>query len=86
LPQLKKRKKEESAMKWILASLVLGIFLNMSSSGGHSWPIGSVVATVLMGVYIKLNQDKHFEEIKNILEKKNAGENAHNSSSENRAD
>lgn len=56
-------------MKWILAALVLGIFLNMSTAGGASWPIGSVVATVLMGVYIKTNQDQHFEEIKKKLDR-----------------
>jgi len=54
-------------MKWIIASLVLGILLNMSSAGGVSWPIGSVVAIVIMGIYIKTNQDKHFEELKTML-------------------
>ena len=44
-------------MKWIIAALVLGIFLNMSTSGGTSWPIGSVVSVVIMGIYIKTNQD-----------------------------
>lgn len=57
-------------MKWIVASLVLGIFLNMSSVGGTSWPIGSVVAVVIMGTYIKTNQDKHFEELKKMLQNK----------------
>ena len=56
-------------MKWIAAALVLGIFLNMSTAGGNSWPIGSVIAVVLMGLYLKRNQDQHFEELKNRLEK-----------------
>ena len=56
-------------MGWIIAALVLGIFLNMSTAGGESWAIGSVVAVVIMGIYIKLNQDKHFDEIKNMLNK-----------------
>lgn len=56
-------------MKWIIAALVLGIFLNMSTSGGTSWPIGSVVSVVIMGIYIKTNQDKHFEELKNLLKR-----------------
>lgn len=54
-------------MKWIIAVLGLGIFLNMSTVGGTSWPIGSVVAVVIMGIYIKTSQDRHFEELKNIL-------------------
>jgi hypothetical protein len=58
-------------MKWIVASLVLGIFLNMSSAGGTSWPIGSVVAVVIMGIYIKTSQDKHFEELKRMLQNEN---------------
>lgn len=57
-------------MKWIIASLVLGIFLNMSSAGGISWPIGSVVAIVIMGTYIKTSQDKYFEELKKMLQSK----------------
>ena len=55
-------------MKWIVASLVLGICLNMSSAGGTSWPIGSVVAVVIRGIYIKTSQDKHFEELKKMLQ------------------
>ena len=62
-------------MGWIIAALGLGIFLNMSTAGGNSWPIGSVVAVVIMGVFIKMNQDKHFKELKDILkEKENAQE------------
>lgn len=62
-------------MGWIIAALGLGIFLNMSTAGGNSWSIGSVVAVVIMGVFIKTNQDKHFEELKDILKgKENAQE------------
>ena len=43
-------------MKWIIAALVLGIFLNLSTASGTSWPIGSVVAVVIMGIYIKISQ------------------------------
>lgn len=56
-------------MKWILAALVLGIFLNASTIGGISWSIGSVVAVVIMGIYIKTSQDMHFEELKSLLKK-----------------
>ena len=59
-------------MKWIIAALVLGIFLNLSTASGTSWPIGSVVAVVIMGIYIKISQDRHFEELKGILEKETA--------------
>lgn len=56
-------------MKWILAALILGIFLNASTIGGISWSIGSVVAVVIMGIYIKTSQDRHFEELKSLLKK-----------------
>lgn len=55
-------------MKLIILALILGIFFNMSSAGGNSWPIGSVLTIVIMGIYLKNNQDKHFEEIKRYLE------------------
>lgn len=73
-------------MKWIIAALVLGIFLNMSTSGGTSWPIGSVVSVVIMGIYIKTNQDKHFEELKNLLKKGTYQDNTGNSTGENCTD
>ncbi len=57
-------------MKWIVTALVLGIFLNMSSASGISWPIGSVVAIVIIGSYIKASQDRNFEELKNMLKNK----------------
>lgn len=69
-------------MKWVLTALVLGIFLNMSSAGGNAWPIGSVVAVVIMGIYIKSSQDRHFEEIKRILKGQNCKEDTHPSADE----
>lgn len=66
-------------MIWILAALLLGIVLNQSTTGGTSWPIGSVVAVVIMGIYIKTSQDKHFEELKDLLEKKCLQEDAEES-------
>lgn len=69
-------------MIWIIAALVLGIFLNMSTAGGASWPIGSVVAVVIMGIYIKNNQDKKFEELKNILLKETYQDDAEDSVNE----
>lgn len=61
-------------MAWIIAALILGIFLNMSTVGGHTYPIGSVVAIVIIGIYIKVNQDKHFAEIKHMLEQQHIKE------------
>ena len=58
-------------MIWIVAALILGIFLNMSTVAGTSWPIGSIIAVVIMGIYIKINQDKRFDELKSILDDKN---------------
>lgn len=43
----------------------------MSTVAGTSWPIGSIVAVVIMGIYIKINQDKRFEELKSMLDDKN---------------
>ena len=53
-------------MIWIVAALILGIFLNKSTVAGTSWPIGSIIAVVIMGIYIKINQDKRFDELKSI--------------------
>ncbi|MCI6568259.1 hypothetical protein [Dysosmobacter sp. HCP28S3_G4] len=73
-------------MKWIIAALVLGIFLNLSTASGTSWPIGSVVAVVIMGIYIKISQDRHFEELKGILEKETAPDNMNAPASKDRTD
>lgn len=50
-------------MKAVVLALVLGIFLNVSTFGGQVWPVGSVVAIVIMGVWIKLSMDRQFEEL-----------------------
>ena len=44
-------------------ALVLGGWLNLSTVGGQVYPIGSVTAIVVMGVWIKVSLDKHFEEL-----------------------
>lgn len=69
-------------MIWIIAALVLGIFLNMSTVGGASLPVGSVVAVVIMGIYIKKSQDEKFEELKNILLKETYQDNTEDSENE----
>ena len=73
-------------MMWIIAALVVGIFLNLSTASGTSWPIGSVVAVVIMGIYIKIGQDRHFEELKGILEKETAPDNMNAPASKDRTD
>lgn len=50
-------------MKAVVLALVLGIFLNVSTFDGQVWPVGSVVAIVIMGVWIKLSMDRQFEEL-----------------------
>ncbi len=47
----------------VILALALGIFLNMSTYGGRVWPIGSVAAIVIMGVWIKFSMDRRFEEL-----------------------
>lgn len=59
----------------IILALVLGILLNGYSNGGIVYPIGSVVAIVIMGIYLKHNQDVHFDELKKILENKEPSNN-----------
>ena len=46
----------------VILAMALGIFLNMSTYGGQVWPIGSVAAIVVMGVWIKLSMDRHLQE------------------------
>lgn len=58
-------------MKAVLLALVLGGFLNMSAISGQVYPLGSVAAIVIMGVWIKSSMDKHFEELNEQL--KNGG-------------
>ena len=58
-------------MKAVLLALVLGGFLNMTSVGGQVYPLGSVVAIVIMGVWIKGSVDRHFEELNERLKNGN---------------
>ena len=51
------------AMIAVILALALGIFLNMSTYGGQVWPVGSVAAIVIMGVWIKFSMDRRFEEL-----------------------
>lgn len=62
-------------MKAVILALVLGIFLNMSTYGGQMWPIGSVAAIVIMGVWIKFSMDRHFEELDKQIKDQGAGQN-----------
>ena len=50
-------------MKYILAALLLGGFFNMSSIHGVSYPIGSVIAIVIMGAWLKNTIDNHFAKL-----------------------
>lgn len=50
-------------MKVVILALVLGGFLNLSTFGGQVWPVGSVAAVVIMGVWIKFSMDRRFEEL-----------------------
>ena len=59
----------------VILALALGIFLNMSTYGGQVWPIGSVAAIVVMGVWIKLSMDRHFEELESRLRGQGVGQN-----------
>jgi len=61
-------------MKYILAALLLGGFFNMTSINGISYPIGSVIAIVIMGVWIKRTIDDHFARLNNQTETKNHDE------------
>ncbi len=65
--------KGENAMIPILA-LIVGVLLNMSTSGGQVWPIGSVIAVVIMGVWLKGHIDRRFDALEAKL-KKNLSEN-----------
>ena len=47
----------------VILALALGIFLNMSTYGGQVWPVDSVAAIVIMGVWIKFSMDRRFEEL-----------------------
>lgn len=50
-------------MKVAILALAVGVFLNLSTFGGQVWPVGSVAAVVIMGVWIKFSMDRRFEEL-----------------------
>lgn len=62
-------------MKAALFALVLGAFLNLSTFGGQVWPIGSVAAIVIMGVWIKFSMDRRFERLEEQLKDQSVGQN-----------
>ena len=59
----------------VILALALGLFLNMSTYGGQVWPIGSVAAIVIMGVWIKFSMDRHFEELERRLRDQGVSQN-----------
>ena len=62
-------------MKAALFALVLGALLNLSTFGGQVWPIGSVAAIVIMGVWIKFSMDRRFERLEEQLKDQSTGQN-----------
>ena len=62
-------------MKAALFALVLGAFLNLSTFGRQVWPIGSVAAIVIMGVWIKFSMDRRFERLEEQLKDQSTGQN-----------
>lgn len=62
-------------MKAVILALVLGGFLNMSTFGGQAWPIGSVAAIVIMGVWIKTSMDRRFEELERQIRDQGVSQN-----------
>ena len=58
-------------MKAVILALVLGGFLNLSTYGGQVYPLGSVAAVVIMGVWLKNTMDRHFEDLRKQM--KNGG-------------
>ncbi len=63
-------------MKAAFFALALSIFLNLSTYGGQVWPIGSVAAIVIMGVWIKFSMDRRFEELENRIKNQGVSRNA----------
>ena len=62
-------------MKIAILALAVGIFLNMSVYDGQVWPIGSVAAIVIMGVWIKFSMDRRFERLEEQLKDQSTGQN-----------
>jgi len=56
-------------MIMVILALVLGVLLNMSTVGGQVLPIGSVVAIVLVGVWLKSHIDYRFDMLEAELKK-----------------
>lgn len=63
-------------MKVAILALAAGVFLNLSTFDGQVWPVGSVVAVVIMGVWIKFSMDRHFEALERQLRDQSANQNA----------
>ena len=62
-------------MKIAILALAVGIFLNMSVYDGQVWPIGSVAAIVIMGVWIKFSMDRRVERLEEQLKDQSTGQN-----------
>lgn len=62
-------------MKAVILALALGVFLNLSTFEGKVWPIGSVAAIVVMGIWIKFSMDRHFEDLERRLDRRGADQN-----------
>ena len=62
-------------VKIAILALAVGIFLNMSVYDGQVWPIGSVAAVVIMGVWIKFSMDRRFERLEEQLKDQSTGQN-----------
>ncbi len=58
-----------------ILALIAGSLLNMSAAGGQVWPIGSVVAIVMMGVWLKGHIDRRFDALEAELKKNKKTEN-----------
>lgn len=61
-------------MKVVILALVLGVFLNMSTYGGQVWPVGSVAAAVIMGVWVKTSMDRRFEKLEREIRNQGTGQ------------
>ena len=62
-------------MKAVVLALALGALLNTSIVEGRAWSLGSIVAVVIMGVWIKTSMDRHFEELKEQMKQDGESQN-----------
>ena len=62
-------------MKAVVLALALGALLNRSIVEGRAWSLGSIVAVVIMGVWIKTSMDRHFEELKEQMKQDGESQN-----------